>query len=637
MQHFVIGTAGHVDHGKTSLIRALTGEDTDRLAEEKKRGISIEAGFASMLLPDGSRVGIVDVPGHEKFIRNMLAGSGGVDLVLLVVAADEGPMPQTMEHAYILDLLGAKSGIIVLTRADLADDDDRELCAMLTREKLAATFLRDAPLIQVSSVSQAGIDQLKELIFQEITRLRVLPGRESEDLFLPVDRVFSVAGHGTVATGTIFAGSIKIEDKLVIQPGNLSVRVRGLQNHGQSGHRAVAGQRAAVNLAGIQVADLKRGAVLATPGRAYPQGLLDLRLRLLPDLAHPLANAARVRFYVGSAEAFGRIRLLEGKALSAGQESYAQIFLDEPISVVPGLPYVLRDITASYTLGGGRIIASAKKRRQRFKPTELKLLSRLEEGGRLAQLNNVLREKLCLSRKEAQEILADEWTPSLEAGEILLLGDLVFLPGQIRLFESLFQQTLLAHHQQFPFLSGMDRELVRQSVWPGADKRSWQVLLEDRLQAGLMTRRGALLAMADFTPVYEGQWGQGRTRLLEELMRGGISPPATSVLLPLTGLSPQDGELLIKALCEQGEVVSVSNEILFLPETLEKCRQELARLFADNSSVTMGQMRDYWQTSRKYAQALLEWFDSKKVTLRQGDIRVAGSQLARPVQEIINP
>jgi selenocysteine-specific elongation factor len=634
MQHFVIGTAGHVDHGKTSLIRALTGEDTDRLAEEKKRGISIEAGFASMLLPDGSRVGIVDVPGHEKFIRNMLAGSGGVDLVLMVVAADEGPMPQTMEHAYILDLLGAKSGIIVLTRADLADDDDRELCAMLTREKLADTFLRDAPLVQVSSISQAGIAQLKELIFQEISRLRTLPGRESEDLFVPVDRVFSVAGHGTVVTGTVFAGTIKNEDKLVIQPGNIPVRVRGLQNHGEAVSQAVAGQRTAVNLAGIQVAEIKRGVVLATLGRAYPQGLLDLRLRLLPDLQHPLANAARVRFYAGAAEAFGRIRLLETKTLAAGHEGYAQIFLDEPLSVVPGLPYVLRDITASYTLGGGKVIASAKKRRQRFKSRELEALASLEEGGRLARLKSILREKLSLPCKEGQEILADEWAQCLENGEIIILGDFVFLPGQIRLFESLFQQTLSAHHQQFPFLSGMDRELVRQSVWPAADKRSWQVVLENRLQADFIIRRGPLLALSSHQPAYEGKWGQGRKRLLDELAQGGISPPATSALLTLTGLSVPEGELLIKALCEQGEVVSVTSEMLFLPQVLERCRQEMVGLFKENSSITMGQMRDYWQTSRKYAQALLEWFDSQKVTLRQGDVRVPGSHLHHSVEEL---
>src|ERR671924_2225226 len=363
MKQVVMGTAGHIDHGKTQLIKALTGVDTDRLKEEKERGITIDLGFAHFTCHDGTEVGVIDVPGHERFVRNMLAGVGGIDLVLLVVAADEGVMPQTREHLAICQLLRVKDGLVALTKADLVDEDWIELVSEDTREFLKGTFLEGKPIVPVAAKTGQGVDELKHALQALVARV---PPKHLEGKFrLPVDRVFTIRGFGTVVTGTLFSGMIRVEDRVEIYPKGIGAKVRGLQVHNASVSEAVAGQRTAINLQGIDKVELERGDVLGHPGEFAPTFMLDAMLQHLSDAPRPLRHRARVRLHLGTSEIMGRVILLDRDILAPGEEAYVQIRLEEPAIALPRDRFVIRSYSPVQTIGGGMLLdAQAAKHRR---------------------------------------------------------------------------------------------------------------------------------------------------------------------------------------------------------------------------------------------------------------------------------
>ncbi len=385
MNNSIIGTAGHVDHGKTCLIRALTGIETDRLREEKKRGITIELGFAYLDLPDGGRAGIIDVPGHEKFVRNMLAGAGGIDLALLIVAADEGVMPQTVEHLGILSLLEIKHGILVMTKIDTVDDDWRQLVAEDIRSQAQGTFLEQAPLIEVSSYTGEGIEQLRQEIFCQLAQLK---GKRGDIPFrIPVDRVFSMEGFGTVITGTMIEGKLKEGDEVTLYPGEKPGKVRNIQVHSQSVDTAYAGQRVAVNFSNLKKSDIQRGDVVAPPGTMHPTMMADVRLNILKEAKRAVKNTSRLHFYHGSREILCKAVLLEGDVLEPGQSGYAQLRLEETAALKAGDHFVVRFYSPLETVGGGVIVDPSPFKRKRGDQNALEELKILEKGS--------LQDKIC--------------------------------------------------------------------------------------------------------------------------------------------------------------------------------------------------------------------------------------------------
>ncbi|MDD4170142.1 MAG: selenocysteine-specific translation elongation factor, partial [Desulfotomaculaceae bacterium] len=395
MKHLIIGTAGHVDHGKTALVKAMTGVDTDRLKEEKERGISIELGFTSLELPSGRKAGIVDVPGHERFIKHMLAGAGGFDLVLLVIAADEGVMPQTREHLDIIQLLQVKKGVVVLTKADLVDEEWLELVTEEVREFLQDTVLEKAPLVTVSAVTGQGIAALLELLdhVAEETESKTAAGTPR----LPVDRVFSVTGFGTVVTGTLVAGQLRVGDMVKVQPAGLTARVRSLQVHGKKVEVAGAGQRVAANLAGLEVEQVSRGSVVAGTDSLVPSHRLDVHLLLLDSADRPLKNRERVRFHIGSGETLGRVVLLDREELAPGATAYAQVELEEMVAAVKGDRFVIRSYSPLWTIGGGTVIDAAPGRKhKRFRSEVLGALATRERGTPEEILEHYLRDNATL-------------------------------------------------------------------------------------------------------------------------------------------------------------------------------------------------------------------------------------------------
>ncbi|HKZ50290.1 MAG TPA: selenocysteine-specific translation elongation factor, partial [Dehalococcoidia bacterium] len=425
---FVIGTAGHVDHGKSALVRALTGIDPDRLPEEKAREMTIDLGFAWLRLPSGIETSIVDVPGHERFLRNMLAGVGGINLALLVVAADEGVMPQTREHLAVLDLLDVKHGVLVITKKDLVDDDWLELVAADVREVVAGTCLAQAPLVPCSAVTGEGLEELLAIIAAELAR--VPPPRDVGRPRLTIDRVFTVAGFGTVVTGTLIDGSLAVGQEVDVLPGGLRARIRGLQTHRQKIERALPGSRTAVNLAGLSPDELSRGMVVTTPGWLSPTTAVDVRLRAVSYLPHPIRHNLHVTFYTGAAEVEGTVRLLDRDALGPGEDGWAQVRLAEPVAVVRGDGFIIR--TPNDTVGGGKVVdIHALRHRRRHEPT-LRALAALQEGSPQEALAALLArlEPCDLATLEGQSSFSPDEVRAAVKG-LLAAGRIVALGGNI--------------------------------------------------------------------------------------------------------------------------------------------------------------------------------------------------------------
>lgn len=615
---YVIGTAGHVDHGKSTLVQALTGIDPDRLSEEKAREMTIDLGFAWLKLPDmDEEVGVVDVPGHRDFIENMLAGVGGIDLALLVISADEGVMPQTKEHLAILDLLEVKGGLVVLTKVDLIDDPDwLELVTLEVAESLEGTALGGAEIVPVSAKSGAGMDDLRRLIVDKLGHVSQRPdnGRPR----LPIDRVFSLSGFGTVVTGTLLDGRLRLGESIELQPKGLRGRIRGLQSHKTKREMAEPGSRVAVNITGIDKKEVRRGDILAGEAVVRSTILCDVAYRQLPDALGPLKHNAEVKFFVGATEVLARARVLGQEQIEPGDTGWVQFALREPIAVLRGDRFIVRRPSPAETMGGGQILDPHPGRQhRRFREDVVQRLRTLESG----TPGDLLIEKLArvepanLKKFKRQAGLEEaDFNEALE--EALREQKAVLLDGQL-LSWSRYQRYLgdLKHfvgqfHRQSPLRLGMSREELRSrlSVPPAL----FNQLLE---QSGL-TLDGAVVREESHSVVFSDGQQTAVNGLLKRFAGSGIVSP--SVKEAKTAV----GDDVYFALIDLGQLHQLSSDVVYATAEYEQIVSQIVTYLEHNGTLSAAQVRDLLQTSRKYAIALLEHLDDRKITKRQGDVRV---------------
>jgi selenocysteine-specific elongation factor len=630
--HAIVGTAGHIDHGKTALIRALTGQETDRLKEEQERGISIELGFAYFTLPDGTRAGIVDVPGHERFIRNMLAGAHGIDLVLFAVAADDGVMPQSEEHLDILHLLGVSRGIFVITKADLADE--KRLNEVREEIELLAdgTVLEGSPIIPVSSLSGAGLDDLRA----EMTRL--LDGfqaRRATGLFrLPLDRVFIIKGHGTVVTGTAMGASVRVGQKLRVLPTDEEVRVRSIQVHGEAVENAGLCQRVALNLTGAEKLELKRGNVLTDERLRLVTTRLDARLEIRPAAKRALKNNQRVRFYIGTSETLARVIILDEVGEIAPKKSaLVQIVLREPLTVLGGDRFVIRDETNVRTLGGG-VVLNPLGRRSR-KPLDLYVqhLNALGTtfGAAVVEAMLNLQDRLALTPMHIAQLFN---TPLGEVDEVLRdprflklsLGDEEGFATAAKWNElkRVAIDTLAAHHHAEPLSPGIDMESMRTRLPYEVSARAFRAVVDRFTRETEIVREESTLRLKGHKVQLGGKIGIVADRIDQLLSQAGYHPPdlkqlAETLKLPATDLPHL--RTVLSAMEREGRVIKIASDLYFGKAAFESAKSELLGRLAADGEITAGTYRDVLNASRKYAIALLDHFDHSGITTRVGDVR----------------
>ncbi|MEE9365555.1 MAG: selenocysteine-specific translation elongation factor [Dehalococcoidales bacterium] len=612
---YVLGTAGHIDHGKSVLVQALTGIDPDRLREEKERGMTIDLGFAWLKLPSGREVGIVDVPGHERFVRNMLAGVGGIDLALLIVAANEGVMPQTREHLAIVDLLEIRNGIVVITKKDLVDEELLSLVRMEIEELIGATTLAGAPAVAVSALNGEGLPELVATIDELLGSTE--PRRDLGRPRLAIDRVFTMTGSGTVVTGTLIDGSLSVGQEVEVLPPGLKSRLRGLQSHKTRIDVATPGSRVAANLVGINTSQLQRGDVLTRPGWLVPSKLLTVRLRLLGYLHRPLKHSATLSFHTGAAEAMAKVRLLEGDELKPGQATWAQVMLDRPIATINGDHFIIR--STEETLGGGKIIEAQTKRLRRFRVDIIENLEAKETGTAEEMVLALVETKQPLETSvlvSELNLKADEVRAAVGAlagqGKVVDLGrEGHSLLVTAKRWGSLVQKTkdaLQEYHQKSPTRPGMPKVELGSRLKLGAyaatafQKMAAQdVIADDGTAVRLLTHQ-IKLTQAQQTKM---------DTFLRSLKDNPYAPP--SDLIPEADL--------LNLLMEQRQVVKVTSDVVFAASVYDEMVEKVTSRIKSQGQITLAEVRDVFQTSRKYAQALLEHLDGKKITRRVGDAR----------------
>ena len=623
----ILGTAGHVDHGKSTLIAALTGTHPDRLKEEKAREMTIELGFASMKLPNSEEVGIIDVPGHRDFIGNMLAGIGGIDAVLLVVAADEGVSAQTREHLAIVDLLDIKRGVIVLTKTDLVQDPDwLELVSMDIRELVQLTSLATAPIVSVSARTGFGIPELLDQI--EIT-LNGIPSRKNLGKpRLPVDRVFTLTGFGTVVTGTLLDGSLKIGDEVVCLPRGKTGRIRGLQNHHHKLQKIDPGFRAAVNIVNLSLQDIERGDVIAHPGDYKPTNLLDAHFRLLKDSPFHLKHNLEVKLFLGSSETTARIRLLGSQGLKPGESAFIQLRTDHPVVASKGDRFILRLPSPSETLGGGMVLDPEPGRvYKRFDTENLDRLDSMFSGNDNELINQILTtlkvtnltalaQKSALPMEEVSQIVST----MLERGEVIGLGNSRDI-RKITLISPAYWQTLYQDsleiltdfHQTNPYKAGMPREELRTEL--NLSQVLFDQVLDKMAEDLSLIQKGSLVWATPHHVVLTPADQAKVAPILAEFLANQFSPP------DINQLQAQIGTNLLEGLLSSQILVAVSDQVVFTPEALLAMREWVQDTIRANGELSLAQFRDQFSTSRKYAAAVLEYFDSIGFTYRKGDVR----------------
>ncbi len=618
---FVIGTAGHVDHGKSTLIEALTGIDPDRLAEEKAREMTIDLGFAWLRLDeDGEEVGVIDVPGHRDFIENMLAGVGGIDLALFVIAADEGVMPQTKEHLAILDLLEIGGGVVALTKVDLIDDPDwLELVTLEVSETLAGTALADAPIMPVSAQTGAGLAELKEVLREKLAGLPERPstGRPR----LPIDRVFSLSGFGTVVTGTLAGGRFHAGDAVEIQPSGLNGRIRGLQTHQTKREVALPGSRVAINLTGVSRDELARGHVVAAPGVVSHTILLDAGYRHLPDAPGPLKHNTEVKLFVGAAEALARTRVIGAPQIEPGQTGWLQLALAEPVAVIRGDRFILRRPSPGATLGGGQILDPHPGRRhRRFREDVIARFQTLSQGTPAELLGQTLARMEPVGEAELVKksgLAADTAVPAL--AELEAQGDVIRLNRQLVTRAGWQKQrdrladVLAAYHQEFPLRPGIPREELRSRLQMKA--AVFNPFLSQVVADGLAMDTGSVVRQPEFSVTFSPAQQQAIDALMQRFARSGVNSPSVKEAKAAVG------EDVYFALVESGQVRPLNHEVVYRHQEYEKVVTAVTEFLHTHAQINAAQTRDLLQTSRKYAIALLEHLDEIRVTRRVGDNR----------------
>lgn len=630
MNNVIIGTAGHVDHGKTCLVNALTGIDTDRLEEEKRRGITIELGFAYLELPDGQKAGIIDVPGHEKFIRNMLAGAGGVDLAVLVVAADEGVMPQTREHLGILSLLGIQRGCVALTKTDLVENEWLEMVTEDIKEELKGSCLEGAPILPVSSYTGQGIEELRQTLFELVKETQ---GKHTERPFrLPVDRVFTMQGFGTVITGTLIEGTLSTGDEVTVYPSGRLAKARGLQVHSQSVDTAAAGQRVAVNLQGVKLEEISRGDVLAKTGSLQTTMMVDVLLRVLSDSERTIENGNRLHFYCGSKEVLCKAVLLGGtEELLPGEECYAQLRFEEEIAVKAEDHFIVRFYSPIETIGGGQIL-DPKPHKHRRSDTEIpELLAMLRQGGGKAAVEALVREQSPQYTPLTQIRLQTTMSEADFSSCVKYLeqdGILISVNDKLDMHKAYYQtlwekceRLLSDFHRANPLKAGLRREALRSALFPRLDPGPAEQILKLMERDGKLCATGRCLALSGFTVCFTPEQEALRKRMLAACQDEPFAPPERSKLASELGRN-KDYQKVLDYLTDEGELIPIEPDLLFAQSAVEKAEGLFRELYGANGEVTLAQFRDALGSSRKYAVALLEYWDITGLTKKRGDARV---------------
>ena len=606
---FVVGTAGHIDHGKSTLVTALTGIDPDRLAEEKRRGMTIDLGFAHLKLPSGREIGIVDVPGHARFMRNMLAGAHGLDAVLLVIAADEGVMPQTREHLEILDLLEVKRGIVVLTKVDLVDDEWIELVTSEVSTMLEGTSLQGAQTLGVSAVTRAGLPELVAALdsLLETSEARADLGRPR----LPIDRVFTMSGFGTVVTGTLVDGSIRVGDELQVMPRGAPVRVRGLQRHNEKVDTAGPGERVAANLSGLDKNELSRGDVLAQPGAIEPTRRVDAEVRVLPSAPQALRHGAEVLLHTGTAEVGSRLIVLEGDEIAPGARGWVQLYLERPIAASARDRFVLRVPSPAMTVAGGSFVDVAPYKHPRHDSAVRESLARRAAG-------NVMQEEL---RKYPRgvtvaSLLKASVAPAndVDALHARRVGDWIFSDEAWGTIAARASRELRLFHDAHPLRPGMAREELRSKL--GVSAASFPAVMRGLIEDGRVVEQNGSVAAPEHSVALDTDSGPAAA-LTTLLRQQAYAPSSLADAKHQTGATDE----MVRALAQRGDIVRVSEDIAFGKEAYESAVAMVKEIIERDGSVTVAQMRDRMGASRRPVLALLEYLDAQRVTRRVGDTR----------------
>jgi len=624
MKSIIVGTAGHIDHGKTALVKALTGIDTDRLAEEKRRGITIDLGFAHLeVLGTGGetlRFGFVDVPGHERFVRNMLAGVGGIDLVLFVIAADEGIKPQTREHFDICRLRAVKRGITVLTKVDLADQETLEITKLEVKEFLHGSFLEKSSIIPVSAISSAGLDQLKQELVHEANEVTA---RDSTAIArLPIDRVFTMKGFGTVVTGTLIAGTIRKEDELQLFPSGKRLRVRGVQIHGQRAEKAMAGERTALNIAGVDKDELARGMMLAAPGLLHVTSRIDVKLSLLPT-AKPLKSGARVHFHAFTSEAIATVNLYREKNLKPGQEDFARLRLSAPVLLVPGDRFIIRQFSPVVTIGGGIVLDTTplKKAVPSARLDFLKLQA--ESDAKPALLARIRRredgldiEELVAETGQTKENTRNAVADLVKSAAVARFGDFLIEQATLVALADKVQQFVADFHARNPLVAGISREALReQAGLPGA---TFDAVLATLIAENKLAVTAELVHLHGRGVVMKDEEARSRKVIEQAFASAGLKVPALKDVLGGLKIDKMRAQKIVTLLLREKILIKISDDLVFHQTPLAELRRKLAAEKARSPKLDVGRFKDLTGVSRKYAIPLLEYLDRERVTKRVG-------------------
>ena len=628
MKSIIVGTSGHIDHGKTALVKALTGIDADRLAEEKRRGITIDLGFAHLELPgpDGNllRFGFIDVPGHEKFVRNMLAGVGGIDLVLFVIAADEGIKPQTREHFDICRLLAVKRGITVLTKSDLVDQESLQGVRMEVQEFLRGSFLERLPIIAVSAMKGTGLEELKRELAQEASEVTA---RDSSTIArLPIDRVFTMKGFGTVVTGTLIAGTIRKEDELQLFPSGKRLRVRGVQVHGQRADTAIAGERTALNLAGLEKNELARGMMLASPGMLRVTSKIDVRLSLVTT-AKPLKSGAGVHFHAFTSETIATVNLYREKQLKPGQEDFAQLRLSAPVLLVPGDRFIIRQFSPVVTIGGG-VVLDATPQKKAARSARLEFLElQAENDGKAALLARIRRREHGLSIGElaAETGQTKERTRAAVAelvtsGAVARFGDLLIERAMLVGLAERVQQLVADFHARNPLVAGIPKEALRDQA--GLPETPLEAALAFLTAGKELVVTAELVHLPGLGVVMKDEEAQSRAVIEQAFALAGLKVPALKDVLAGLKIDKARAQKIVTLLLREKILIKISDDLVFHQAPLAELRRKLAAEKSRSPKLEVGRFKDLAGVTRKYAIPLLEYLDRERVTKRIGDGRI---------------
>jgi selenocysteine-specific elongation factor len=628
----ILGTAGHIDHGKTSLVKALTGVDCDRLPEEKARGITIDIGFANLDLGE-FRLGIVDVPGHERFIKNMLAGATGIDLCVLIIAADDSVMPQTREHLEILQLLGLRHGVIALTKVDLVDETTREVVELEIRDLVQGTFLSDAPIVSTSAHTGQGIAELKAAVAQACRAVTDRPG--AEWFRMAIDRSFIVQGHGTVVTGSVTSGRLKVGEEVEWQPRGERVRVRSLQNHDQPVEEVHRGMRAAINLAGVKHEDVVRGQELATPGYLAPSRVLTVRLHCLKDAQRPIKHRASVRFHLGTAEIMGTVSLLDCDKIDPGGWGLAQVFLDEPAMAVWGQPFVIREPSATHTLGGGQVLQPvAKKIRRRH----LEILERVERlwAGTPEERALQVAWFAGFAGFSPGDLVRDANVPPgdvqplvarlLDAGRLVRVTisqtrTLLLHADMLRELDERVSGVLRRLHEQFPLMATHDRQRVQSQLDYVGDEQLVHAAVDRLIQQKQLVGDLRRIALAEHKPKLSTNQRKLKEKMIQAYQAAKFQPPEPASFAPQAGGNAAALKDLLEVSVAEGQLVHVADDIYLHADADAEMRRLITEKLAEGKGLAMSEIRDLLGTTRKYAVPFCEYLDRVGVTRREGDLR----------------